>query len=817
VTRLVDAVGDAIERCLNRDLDRLTDGVRVLDPGRLQALRRDVEGFAVAAVVAVGFAPDADRTSARALARRLPSFGLGEFVPPSDFLDRHGADLDPCVRELGPDADPAALVEGLLGVEFRLSDGRFVRARGKADRNRQGAYYTPAHLARACTTSAVDRLIEQRLGIVAFSRSPDADRRRHAPAVAKLLRSATVADLSSGTGRFLAAWIHYLRSRVGPLLADGGQSLVAGALEGVVAVDIDPLALLAARARLAPEGAGFETFAALAPRFVHANPLAIGPEPLDADARRAIWRAGQTTDVRLGLGPGAAIPDDFDLILGNPPWERIRLEERAFFSRLDPSVAARTQKAERRRAIDATRAVAPVLHGWFLDAAASVDAYRDAIRRDPRLAAASAGELNTYTLFTALALAHLADDGVAGLLVKTAICTTPAHRGLFRSLLGDGRIVAIHDFINTEKIFPIDSRERFCWVVAGAGEPGRLTFRAGLTRTEQLATDEGLVALDEAVLDVLNPLTGMVPSIERGEQLQLLLDLAADNAAFDAEWSPRFGRIVHLTAHAAHLHRAPGADRLAVWEGKFLGPCDGRARTFEGVPEERRYVGKAKAKEVADARKADPEFLPVVRWFLEADAWEKLTRRYQEPWSLVWRNTTSASNTTPCIATLLPHLPTIQSVQLLQLDGSPPRDLAVLLAILGSAVVEGVLRLKLNGIDLTSKVVRQLPVPPAARWASRVSFAGRTAELGDHVARRVASLLVDDARLRPFAAALGVHEAPPRADRPRIRRELDVLVASAYALDPAGLARLFRIVPPARTAEEVSSLTNPARWPTAAD
>jgi hypothetical protein len=756
----VDTVADSVRDALQREVAQIVDGDRIVDPARFHAIRADVQAGAVA---------DAG-------------------------------------------ADAADLVEALLGVEYRLEDGQFERTGGKADRNRQGAYYTPETLARACCRRAVDRLIEQRLGIETWSRLSEPDRQPRAAAVGDLLGSITVADLSSGTGRFLGAWIDYLRAWVCPLLPDGG-ALVRRALTHVLAVDIDPLALLATRWRLAAYGGGLETVRALEDRCILGNPLWATTAPAGEEARQEAWRTGRPNDPRLAIDRADPRLQNLDLILGNPPWERIRLEERSFFSRLDPGVSAHTRKDARQRAIAALEEAAPTLFGHFRESVADVDAYRQAIRQDPRLVDAASGELNTYTLFTALAVAHLAPNGVVGLLVKSALCTTPVHRGLFRSLLDGGRLVEVHDFINTAKIFPIDSRERFAWVVLGSGSPGQLAFRAGLTRPEQLDDDADLLPLDAALLDRLNPLTGMVPSIQRADQLQLLLDLDDLAEPFDSQWSPRFGRIVHLTAHAKHLRKAPGPDRLPVYEGKFLGPYDGRARTFAGVPDARRYVGKAKAKAVPDSDREDPDFRPEVRWYLQREAWEHMTRRYAERWSLVWRNTTSASNTQPCIATILPHQPTIQSVQLLQLAGSPPKDLAVLLAVLNSIVVEALLRLKLNGIDLTSKVVRQLPVPGAERWTERVRFKELVAPRGVHVARRVASLLANDSRMTPFAADLGVTDPVPADQRARVQDELDVLVASAYSLDAGGLARLCRVVPPARSPAQVSWLTDPAQWP----
>lgn len=172
--------------------------------------------------------------------------------------------------------------------------------------------------------------------------------------------------------------------------------------------------------------------------------------PHDDDARHDAWRTGRPNDPR---------PQDLDRILGNPPWERIRLDERAFSSRLDPSVSAHTRKDARQRSIAMLEGASPALFVHFLRSVADVEAFCAHIRDDPRLASAARGELNTYTLFTALAVAHLAPDGVVSLLVKSALCTTPVHRTLFRSLLNSGRFVGVHEFINTAKIFPIDSRD----------------------------------------------------------------------------------------------------------------------------------------------------------------------------------------------------------------------------------------------------------------------------------------------------------------------------------------------------------------------
>ncbi len=43
----------------------------------------------------------------------------------------------------------------------------------------------------------------------------------------------------------------------------------------------------------------------------------------------------------------------FDLVLGNPPWERVKLQEKEFFAARNPEIAAAANKAARERLIAA--------------------------------------------------------------------------------------------------------------------------------------------------------------------------------------------------------------------------------------------------------------------------------------------------------------------------------------------------------------------------------------------------------------------------------------------------------------------------------
>ena len=51
----------------------------------------------------------------------------------------------------------------------------------------------------------------------------------------------------------------------------------------------------------------------------------------------------------------------FDIVLGNPPWERVKLQEQEFFARREPSIAQARNASERKKLIAALPATNPVL------------------------------------------------------------------------------------------------------------------------------------------------------------------------------------------------------------------------------------------------------------------------------------------------------------------------------------------------------------------------------------------------------------------------------------------------------------------------
>ena len=75
----------------------------------------------------------------------------------------------------------------------------------------------------------------------------------------------------------------------------------------------------------------------------------------------------------------------FDVIIGNPPWEKIKLQEKEFFSTRDEKIANATNKAKRNKLINRLRETNPKLYEEYLAALNYSEASGKFIRGSGRL------------------------------------------------------------------------------------------------------------------------------------------------------------------------------------------------------------------------------------------------------------------------------------------------------------------------------------------------------------------------------------------------------------------------------------------------
>lgn len=183
----------------------------------------------------------------------------------------------------------------------------------------------------------------------------------------------------------------------------------------------------------------------------------------------------------------------FDVVLSNPPWERIKLQNKEFFAAHDQRIANAPNKAVATKLIRELPKTNPSLDALYREALRSADGASLFLRHGLRFPLAGRGDINTYAVFAELASTAINSLGHAGLILPTGIATDDTTKVLFSTLVRDGRLVELVGFENEDHIFPaVDHRVTFCKLTIGGTatpvERSRIAFR--IRRYSQLAEEE---------------------------------------------------------------------------------------------------------------------------------------------------------------------------------------------------------------------------------------------------------------------------------------------------------------------------------------
>ncbi|MFD1257874.1 Eco57I restriction-modification methylase domain-containing protein [Mucilaginibacter terrae] len=626
------------------------------------------------------------------------------------------------------DIDISSLYETLLGIETGEEHQQNKFSAVKHYRNKLGSYYTPKALARIVTYRTITSYLN--------ANNPSETQ----------ISQLKFADFSCGAGNFLIEIIRFFHfwGIENGLEIDQKSSLLQRIARNIYAIDVDCIALEVAKLNLLLETGQPKAYMDISDHFYHANFLLQSASPVVEKTKQELFARGHIYHQGLALDKSKL--REYDIILGNPPWEKIRFEEKKFAVNSLPSN--------------------------FKD---QVEIAKKALKNDSFFSLSNGGELNTYALFTNAAVQLKKANGVVGLIIKSGLVTSQVNKKLFNYLVKNQHIIAVYDFINRRKIFNIDSRERFCFLLLGRPEKEYFQVAMNLSSPEDINAETQMIKLNYEDLKRLNPLSGMLPNFSNEKEADLLLRLANKFPAFNTVEYAKFGRIVHLNSHAKDIFKRPSDNSLPIYEGKFFYQFNGKFAGFNGMSENEMYGSKA------SARPLNNKIIPQSRFFIGRDKWKELSKNHHEPFMLAWRSLTSATNTRTCIATILPFIPAIQSVQFLTTN---PENILYLCGLFNSIVFDYILKKKLSGIDLTQSVVNQMPVPHPEE-VSKVKA---------DINQIIYSLLYNDERLHPLFEQLNLTK-PTKSERIDLLRSLDLRFMILYNLSKAEIKLIVNEFP----------------------
>ena len=204
----------------------------------------------------------------------------------------------------------------------------------------------------------------------------------------------------------------------------------------------------------------------------------------------------------------------FDVVLGNPPWERIKLQEQEFFGARDIEIARAPNATARKRLIAQLPAAKPALASEFEEAKHQAEATSRFVRSGGRFPLGGRGDINTNVIFAEHFRSLMNGRGRAGVIVPSGIATDDTTKYLFGDSVEMGTLVSLYDFENRDAIFPgVHRSYKFCLLtLTGTDhrqEAGEFAFF--LHRAEQIKDSERKIELTKDDFALINPNTRTCP------------------------------------------------------------------------------------------------------------------------------------------------------------------------------------------------------------------------------------------------------------------------------------------------------------------
>ena len=391
---------------------------------------------------------------------------------------------------------------------------------------------SPIHPALALSALAREALHEQdRKSTGAYHTDFRLATRLAQLAAPKLTHKSRVIDPASGAGILLAALTHAVcgmdRAKTAHWLG-----------HGVCAADLSANSLRAALLALASFTDDVSALKAMRKRWYCGDSLM---------ADRKVWTA--------------MAPEGFDAVIGNPPWEKVKLSRHEFLK----SSGAKRHYGAQIHGLDEER---------FAQQRDEVANYsRRLLARYPDL---GNGEPDLYIAFTDLFFELCKEQGVVAALIPGGLIRSQGTQAMRQKIFDASQSVSLSIIDNRARFFAIDTRFKFL-AVALTKAGSEKSKREPITLLHERGTPTGLETTGTttigraALAAVRNDLS--LPEVRSAAEWKLFSKIAEAGVSWEEPgcgWTPKFCREVDMTKERPKfLSRAtPGA--LPLVEGRMV-------------------------------------------------------------------------------------------------------------------------------------------------------------------------------------------------------------------------------------------------------
>jgi hypothetical protein len=416
----------------------------------------------------------------------------------------------------------------------------------------------------------------------------------------------------------------------------------------------------------------------------------------------------------------------FDVVLGNPPWERIKLQEKEFFAVRDPEITNAPNAAARRRLISKLPKTNPAVAAEYAAALRRSECTSEFLRNSGRFPLTGVGDVNTYAVFAGLARSLIDPRGRVGIVIPSGIATDYTYRDFFANLMETGHLSSLYDFENRRALFPGTHRSyKYSLVTLAGEETPTAEFAFFLLSVDDLADDERRFTLSQQDLALINPNTRTCPIFRTRTDAELTrktyhgCPVLHNEETGESPWDVSFLRMFDM-ANDSHLFRTrQELDELgySLQGNRLLHDNEVCLPMYEDWmihQYDHRYRSHATESSHA-VQHPDADSLPLPRYWMGREEVQARVsdRAGEEPrWLFGFRKRTRSTDIRTGVFSIIPYSAVGDPVPLMSSRTCSACLFAGLVGDLNSLPLDYALRQKIGGLNFNFYILEQLPVLP---------------------------------------------------------------------------------------------------------
>ena len=514
----------------------------------------------------------------------------------------------------------------------------------------------------------------------------------------------------------------------------------------------------------------------------------------------------------------------FTVVLGNPPWDKPKVEDVKWFASRYPEIANAPTAAVRKKMIEKLShgllASSHLKDGALLPPNKAeiklYEQYIEALRTAAcaakfghleaefggRFPLTGVGDTNLFAYFAELALSLNNDKGRIGMVLPTILMTGDTTK-VFAAHVLNGNMIQLHDFENRKKIFPIDSRFRFSLITIGKSDDMDCVFYA--TSQKDLDERHRHIAFTPSDIRMMSPNTKTCINIRSHRDLEInrkiyskvpILWLENPNGDDVKSWDISFLRMFDGSNDSALFKKERFEGAVPLYIGKFISNFDDRFETFDLEKNGKKVNRYVSENEKTNSYEINPEY-----WVDHKDVNEQwLKKGYNNPWVLGFRDVASPTNERTLITSVVnASFAFSNKLPLVLLNKNDTRLAACLMANFNSLVTDYLVRIKAPSSNVNFFILKQTPIlPPDTYSEKEIEF----------IASRVAKLTRNHESInKVWLTDYPEYTFGTDESRLETRAELDAIYARKYGLTRDELE--FVLDPSEAESPEYPSVTFP--------